>query len=228
MRNLHFLIVPALLLVMVSSARAQYSVKVEPDTILAGEEQAKITVSTDKTNLNLNCVARKGGGNFSDFKLVATGSGQVNQATFETPFPGEVQIEVLDGKFNKIGVGDVTVVAPIVEIMEQESLDRFDGRSKSMPLMVRVVDHRGQFVKTAKLTCKISEIVNKKTVASSAKVTDFVLRDTYYEAAITGLKDASYKVEVTDVNHVEAFDKADNPDNAHPSAVIEGLNITIE
>jgi hypothetical protein len=205
---------------------AQAVVKVEPDTILAGDQEAKITVSSSKMETNLNCVSRKGGGNFSDFKIIQTAGGSVNQASFTSPFPGEVEIEVLDGKYNKIGQTSVTVVAPVLTVLEESMVNNINWQDKSMPLYVKVTDHRDRLVKTAKLRCKLSEIVNKKVVATTSKVTEFVLRDEYYEATITGLKDASYKIEVSDLNHMEAFDNLDNPDNPHPSTVIEGLNIS--
>jgi hypothetical protein len=206
---------------------AQYTVKCEQDTILAGEGEAKIDVSPAKANAGFSCVARKGGGTFSEFKQVESAGGSVSQATFTSPFPGEVEVEVMDSKYNKIGKTTLVVVAPTVEILEQESLDKFNGGLKTMPLYVRVKDNRGRLIKTAKLVCKLSEIVNKKSVATTSKVTEFVLRENYYEAELSGLKDAAYKVEVMDVNHLEAFDKAENADLAHPSSVIEGLNISV-
>ena len=207
-------------------ANAQSTVRVDQDTILAGDQEAKIIVSPAKTEAGLNCVSRKGGGNFSDFKTVQSDNGTVSQATFMSPFPGEVEIDVLDAKFNKIGKTSVTVVAPTVTVLEEKSVNSIDWQNKAMPLYVRVTDQHDKLVKTAKLKCKLSEIVGKKVVATTSKVTDFVLRDDYYEATITGLKDASYRVEVIDVNHLEAFDSLDNPDNPHPSTVIEGLNIS--
>ncbi len=210
-------------LTVTQMTNAQATVKIEPDTILAGDQEAKITVTSAKTDVNLNCVSRKGGGNFSDFKTI---QGVGSQATFTSPFPGEVEIEVLDGKFTKIGQTSVTVVAPTLTVLEETMVNNINWQNKSMPLMVRVTDHRDRPVKTAKLKCKLSEIVGKKVVATTSKVSDFVLKDDYYEATITGLKDASYKIEVIDMNHIEAFDNLDNPDNPHPTTVIEGLNIS--
>lgn len=207
---------------------AQYAVSIEPDTILAGEAEARILVQTNRTDLGLNAVARKGGGHFTDFKIHQLESGTVQQATFTSPYAGEALIEVLDGKFNKLGSGIVYVTAPIVEIMEEESLNQFNGRSKSMPLMVRVIDHRDEIVKNAKLICRLSEKQGNKFGPTTTKVSAFEFKGTHYEAQITGLRDASYKVEVVDLAHWEAHDKAENPDDPHPMAIIEGLNITIE
>lgn len=222
------LFVIAVQLLITVPASAQYSVTIEPDTILAGEAEARIIVQTSRTDLGLNAVARKGGGNFTDFKIHQSESGTVQQASFTSPYAGEVLIEVLDGKFNKLGSGIVYVMAPIVEIMEEESLNQFNGRAKSMPLMVRVVDHRDELVKNAKLICRLSEKQGNKFGPTTTKVSAFEFKGTHYEAQITGLRDASYKVEVVDLAHWEAHDKADNPDDPHPIAVIEGLNITIE
>ena len=228
LRTVRYILTAAIGLIFTISYQvsAQATVKVEPDTILAGDHEAKIIVSSAKTDANLNCVSRKGGGNFSDFKVVQTAGGNVNQASFTSPFPGEVEIEVLDGKYNKIAQTNVTVVAPVLTVLEESMVNNINWQTKSMPLYVRVTDHRDRLVKTAKLRCKLSEIVNKKVVSTTSKVTEFVLRDDYYEATITGLKDASYKIEVSDLNHMEAFDNLDNPDNPHPSTVIEGLNIS--
>ena len=227
-RTARFIIMAAIGLIFIVNHQvsAQATVKVEPDTILAGDQEAKITVSAAKIDAGLNCVSRKGGGNFSDFKVVQSASGTVNQASFTSPFPGEVEIEVLDSKFNKIGQTSVTVVAPVLTVLEESMVNNIDWQSKSMPLYVKVTDHRDRLVKTAKLRCRLSEIVNKKVVSTTSKVTEFVLREDYYEATITGLKDASYKIEVSDLNHMEAFDNLDNPDNPHPSTVIEWLNIS--
>lgn len=205
----------------------QNRVTIEPDTIVAGDGEAKVRVFMTRPTLDLNCAARKGGGTFSEFKTVQTSNGSASEVTFSSPFPGEVDIDVLDNKFNKVGFANVTVVAPEVTILEEKSLDQFNAAAKSMPLFVSVTDHRGRFLKTAKLVCKIHEIVNKKAVATTTKVSEFVLRDGYYEAYISGLKDASYKIEVIDEGHLEAFDRSDNRDFAHPSSVIEGLNISL-
>ena len=220
------------LFVMLAAAvvplRAQLQVKAEPDTILAGDQEAKIIVSTNKSTADFSCAARKGGGTFSEFKTVQTSAGAAGQVIFKSPFPGEVEIDILDNKYNKVGGVTVVVVAPEVTILEEKSLDKFDAGAKTMPLLVKVTDQHGRFVKTAKLVCKLSELVNKKSVATTSKVSEFVMRDDFYEAAITGLKDASYKLEVIDEGHLEAFDRADNRDNANPAAVIEGLNISIQ
>lgn len=218
----------AVLLAMPVGAFAQYTVQVDKDTILAGEETVTISVSPAEANLGLFCVSRKGGGNFSDFKLVQTADGAVLQATLSTPFPGEVSIDVLDVKFNKIGSANVYGASPTLEILEQECYDRIDFASKSMPMIVRVTDHRGQPVRNATLVCKLSEIVNKKSVPTDAKVSAFVWRDGRYEATISNLKDASYKVEVFDTSHLEIFDKAENPDNPYPAAIIEGMNVSFQ
>lgn len=231
-KNAGFVVILAasLLFIINHQANAQVKVIMEPDTILAGDQEAKIIVSPAKAELNLNCVSRKGGGNFSDFKTVQSANGSVSQATFTSPFPGEVEIDVLDGKFNKIGQTSVTVVAPNVTVLEEQSVNNIDWKNKTMPLYVRVTDHRDQTVKNAKLKCKLSEIVgsgkDKKIVASTSKVSEFVLKGDRYEATVSGLKDASYRIEVTDLNHLEAFDSLENPDNTHPSTVIEGLNIS--
>lgn len=221
-----FVVVTCLLFTINHQAKAQFTVTIDQDTILAGDQEAKIMVSPAKADANLNCVSRKGGGSFSDFKTAQTANGNVNQAGFTSPFPGEVEIEVLDGKFNKIGQTNITVVAPAITVLEEKMVNSIDWQNKTMPVYVRVSDHRDRLVKTAKLRCKLSEIVGKKAVASASKVSEFVLRDEYYEATITGLKDASYRLEVIDDNHLEAFDNLDNPNNVHPSTVIEGLNIS--
>ncbi|MBL7958682.1 hypothetical protein JNL27_00445 [bacterium] len=221
-----FIAATCLLFISNHQVEAQFTVKVDQDTILAGDQEAKIIVSPSKGEANLNCVSRKGGGNFSDFKTVQSTEGSVSQATFTSPFPGEVEIDVLDGKFNKIGKTNITVVAPTITVMEEKSVNSIDWQNKTMPLYVRVTDHRDNLVKTASLKCRLTEIVGKKVVSTTSKVTEFVLRADYYEATITGLKDASYRLEVIDVNHLEAFDALDNPDNPHPSTVIEGLNIS--
>ncbi len=205
---------------------AQYTVTCEQDTILAGEGEAKINVSPGKANSGFSCIARKGGGNFSEFKQVETANGTVSQTTFSSPFPGEIDVEIVDNKYNKIGKTTLVVVAPTVLILEQQSLDLFNGPSKTMPLFVKVLDNRGVLIKTAKLVCRLSEIVNKKAVPTSSKASGFVLRDNYYEAELSGLKDAAYRVEVMDLSHLESFDKAENGDDAHPSSVIDGLNIS--
>jgi hypothetical protein len=210
-----------------NGVRAQFTIRCEQDTILAGEGEAKIDFAPAKANSGFSCVARKGGGSFTEFKQVETPKGTVSQSIFSSPFPGEVEIEVIDAKFVKIGKAILVVVSPTVQILEQESLDKFNGGAKTMPLYVKVLDQRGQLVKTAKLICRLSEIVGKKNVATASKVSEFVLREDYYEAEISALRDASYKVEVIDLNHLEAFDKSENPDEAHPSAVIEGLNISV-
>jgi hypothetical protein len=211
---------------MIQKTHAQVTVTVEPDTILAGDQETKIIVSPAKAEMNLNCVSRKGGGNFSDFKVVQSAGGNVSQANFSSPFPGEIEIDVLDGKYTKLGQTSVTVVAPTITVMEETMVNNINWKDKSMPLMVRVTDHRDHPIMTAKLKCKLFEIVNKKAVATTSKVSDFALKGDYYEATITGLKDASYKIEVIDMNHLEAFDNLDNPENPHPSTIIEGLNIT--
>ncbi len=207
---------------------AQYTVQADKDTILAGEEEVKIVVSPGQTGLGLFCVARKGGGNFSDFKSGLKGDELVLEATVTTPFPGEIVIDVLDAKFNKLGTSVVYAASPTIEILDQECYDRIDFASKSMPMIVRVTDHRGQPIRNVQLECRLSEIVNKKSVPTNAVVTPFVWKDGRYEATISNLKDASYRVEVVDTAHLEIFDKADNPDNPYPAAVIEGMNVSFQ
>jgi len=215
------------ILVLISGkSYSQYVVKIEPDSIMAGEGDATISVLTDKKDLNLSCIARRGGGSFTDFKVVQTSAGTVNQAIFRSPFPGETEIEVMDTKFNKVGKCVVTVIAPIIQILEQESLDKINWKDKSMPLMVKVTDPHGNAVRSAKLVCKLTEIINKKFVATATKASEFTFMEDHYEATISGLKDASYRVEVTDMGHLESHDKAEDPDNPHPSVIIEGLNIS--
>lgn len=216
------------LIALSSVSHAQYSVRIEPDTILVGEEEAQIIVQANRSDLGLNAVARKGGGMFTDFKAVESESGTYQQATFTTPFAGEIMIEVLDGKYNKLGSGTIIALAPTLVIMEEESLNRFDGRAKSMPLMVKVTNHRDEVVKNAKLKCRLSEKQGNKFGPTATKISEFEFKGTHYEAMITGLRDASYKVEVVDMAHWEAHDKADNPDDPHPMVVIEGLNISID
>jgi hypothetical protein len=215
-------------LLPVFSVFGQYQVTVEPDSILCVEGQAKITVNTAQSNLDLNCIAKKGGGEFSDFKVIETADGRVNQAVFSSPFPGEVNIQVLDGKYTKIAEVTVTVIAPIIEILEDKMYDSINAQNKSMPLIVSVKDPKGNPISTAKLTTKISEIVNKKPVATNTKISEFLYQNGLYIARITNLKDASYKVEVYDENHYESFEKATNPDNPHPGTVIEGMNVAFD
>ncbi len=226
----------AIFYVVVLSAFAQqkqglYKVTVDRDTILAADEEVKITVFTGKSDVNFSCAARKGGGTFSEFKVVQTPSGQGIQTVFKSPYPGETEIEILDVKYNKVGFTDVTVVAPKVEILEEQSLDKYNEQggvalnARIFPVLVRVTDHRGQSIKTAKLSCKLQEIVNKKFVSTQSKVTEFVWREDHYEGNITNLKAASYRIEIFDDAHLDAYDKADNPDYPHPSTLIEGLNI---
>lgn len=210
------------------TVNGQYKVSVSPDSILCVEGQAKITVNTIQTNLDLHCVARKGGGDFSDFKIVESADGRVSQAVFSSPFPGDVLIQVLDGKNTKIGEVTVTVVSPLIEVLEDKMYDSIDARTKSMPLIVSVKDPQNKPISNAKLVTKIFEIVNKKPVASTAKITPLVYSNGLYYARITNLKDASYKLEVYDENHYESFEKALNPDNPHPGTVIEGMNVSFE
>jgi hypothetical protein len=214
---------------LVDDSRAQsYTVKADRDTILAGEEEVRLTVAPGDPNMGLFCIARKGGGNFTDFQNLQKDDGVLNEAIFTTPFPGEVVIDVLDKKFNKLGTVTVYAAAPTVEILENESYDRIDFATKSMPLVVRVLDHHGKPVKNASLVCRLHEIVAKKPTATTSKVSAFVLKGDRYEATISGLKDASYRVEVFDAAHLEIFDRAENPDNPHPAAVIEGMNVSFQ
>ncbi len=214
-----------------AAQQANYKVTVQPDTILAVDGEALINIFSGKTDLNYSCLAHKGGGTFSEFKLVQTASGQAAQVVFRSPFPGEVEFDIVDAKFNKIGSGNVTVAAPKVEILEEKSLDRYSEQgnvalgSRIFPLLVKVTDHNGHPIKTAKLFCKLQEIVNKKFVSTTTKASEFKWVDDHYEATMTGLKAASYRIEVIDEAHLESYDRADNRDYPHPSALIEGLNI---
>ncbi len=150
------------------------------------------------------------------------------QATFTSPFPGETEIDVLDGRFNKIGVVNLTIMAPIVEILTEDMYDSIDFRTKSMPLVVMVSDHRGAPLKNVKLVAKITEVVNKKHVASTITVGPFVFRNGKYVARLTNLKQANYHVMVYDMNHTETFDKAVSPDIQHPGAILEGMSVEFD
>ncbi len=208
--------------------RAQYKVTVDPDTILCGDGEAKITVHTTSTMLDLNCVARKGGGDFSEFKMAEGPDGKVLQSTFISPFPGETEIHVLDGRFNKLGVVSVMVIAPNLEILTEDMYDSIDFSTKSMPLVVSVTDQRGKPILNAKLTAKITEVVNKKQVQSNIAISPFVMRSGKYIARLSNLKSASYHVMVYDVNHTESYDKAVSPDIPHPGTILEGMNVEFD
>ena len=216
------------ILTMTMGIHAQFNVTIDPDTILCGDGEAKITVQTTSTSMDLNCVARKGGGDFSEFKLVDGPNGKVQQAVFNSPFPGEVEIHVLDGKYNKIGAVNLMVIAPIIEILTEDMYDSIDFKSKSMPLVVSVADQKGNLIPNAKLVAKITEIVNKKQVQSNIVISPFVVRNGKYVARLTNLKSASYHVTVYDANHMESFEKAVSPDIPHPGTVLEGMNVEFD
>lgn len=208
-----------------SPLMAQLSVKISVDTVLAKDQEAKIIVTPGKQNVDYTCVARKGGGDFSDFKYYEGPDGPYNEATFTSPFPGDTEIDVLDGKFNRVGRVTINVAAPSLTILEEEMINNIKWQDKTMPVIVQVFDQREQPIKTAKLQARLSEIVGRKTKATTSKVTDFRLEGDRYVATITGLVDASYKLEVFDEAHLQQFDLVES-DHPYPSAVIEGLNIS--
>lgn len=203
----------------------QYKITIDPDTILCQDGEAKITVATASTTLDLHCVARKGGGDFSEFKLVDGLSGKVQQATFTSPFPGEVEIHVLDGRNNRLGIVNLTVIAPILEIHTDDMYDSIDFRTKSMPLVVSVTDNRGNPVKNVKLVTKVTELVNKKHVPADVKVSPFIFRDGKFFARLSNLKETTYNITVYDMAHTESYDKAISPDILHPGTTLENMKI---
>lgn len=219
-------VTPLLLILLFRiDANAQFTVKIDADTVLSTDQEAKIIITPGKQGADYTCVARKGGGDFSDFKYYEGPDGPYNEATFKSPFPGDTEVDVLDGKFNRIGRVTVNVAPPTLVILEEDMINNIDWQKKSMPIIVQVLDHREQPIKTAKVKARLSEIVGRKTQATKSTVTDFKLEGDRYVASILGLVDASYKLEVYDEAHLQSFDQVET-DHPYPSAVIEGLNIS--
>ncbi|HMV27714.1 MAG TPA: hypothetical protein PLG25_09745 [bacterium] len=208
----------------------QYQVRISPDTILCSDQEAIIRVSPGRSGVELTAVARKGGGSIGDFRYANSDQGYVNQAIFSSPFSGEIEIEVMDNKNNKVGMVTVTVVPPTMEFMEDESIAESNAAEKRIPLKIKVLDQNGSFIKTAKVTCKVSEVEgtgkNKKIKPSDAKVGAFVLLDGYYEGQLTNLKNATYRLEFFDEAHLLPFDSEENPDAQHPSLLIDSWPIS--
>lgn len=209
----------------------KYKVTVEPDSIMAGEEPTTVTVHANQKDLKLTLMARRGGGEYGDFKYVQTSGGGVYQTTFKTRFPGEIDLfvmEVKDTGYDPVGQTILTVFGPSLLLDYDFNINTVE---KSMGITVDLTDFRERPIEGAEFDYKIYSVKGKrKSTKSGAKLDPFVFKDGKYHSKFRFTEYGDYEIHVWDKVHFGSYFDAGEEvrDNPHPFDKILGLTIELE